>query len=57
MPCNLRKENMKITKARFMVYGYKPPSNSRMKKEISMDSISGYFEYTGRDEAKDIEKK
>ena len=48
---------MKITKARFMVYGYKPPSNSRMKKEISMDSISGYFEYTGRDEAKDIEKE
>ena len=47
---------MKITKARFMVNGYKPPSNSRMKKEVSMDSISGYFEYTGRDEAKDVEK-
>lgn len=39
-----------------MVNGYKPPSNSRMKKEVSMDSISGYFEYTGRDEAKDVEK-
>lgn len=48
---------MKITKARFMMNGYKPPSNSRMKKEISMDSISGYFEYTGRDEAKDVEKE
>ena len=45
---------MKITKARFMVYGCKPPSNSRMKKEISLDSISGYFEYTGREEAKDV---
>ena len=40
-----------------MMNGYKPPSNSRMKKEVSMDSISGYFEYTGRDEAKDIEKE
>ena len=48
---------MKITKARFMVYGCKPPSNSRMKKEISLDSISGYFEYTGREEAKDVEKE
>lgn len=48
---------MKITKARFMMSGYKPPSNSRMKKEVSMDSISGYFEYTGRDEAKDVEKE
>lgn len=48
---------MKITKARFMMNGYKPPSNSRMKKEVSMDSISGYFEYTGRDEAKDVEKE
>lgn len=48
---------MKITKARFMMNGYKPPSNSRMKKEISIDSISGYFEYTGRDEAKDVVKE
>ena len=40
-----------------MVYGCKPPSNSRMKKEISLDSISGYFEYTGREEAKDVEKE
>lgn len=48
---------MKITKARFMVYGCKPPSNSRMKKEISLDSISGYFEYTGREEAKDVKKE
>lgn len=40
-----------------MMNGYKPPSNSRMKKEVSMDSISGYFEYTGRDEAKDVEKE
>lgn len=57
MPCDLKKLNMKITKARFMMNGYKPPSNSRMKKEVSMDSISGYFEYTGRDEAKDVEKE
>ena len=28
-----------------------------MKKEISLDSISGYFEYTGREEAKDVEKE
>lgn len=48
---------MKITKARFMMNGYKPPSNSIMKKEISIDSISGYFEYTGRDEAKDVVKE
>lgn len=48
---------MKITKARFMICGYNPPSNSRMKKEISSESISGYFDYTGRDEAKDIEKE
>lgn len=47
---------MKITKARFMMNGYNPPANSRMKKEVSMDSISGYFEYTGRDEAKDVSK-
>lgn len=40
-----------------MMNGYKPPSNSRMKKEISIDSISGYFEYTGRDEAKDVVKE
>lgn len=48
---------MKITKARFMIYGYNPPSNSKMKKEISSESISGYFDYTGRDEAKDVEKE
>lgn len=48
---------MKITKARFMICGYNPPSNSRMKKEISSESISGYFDYTGRDEAKDVEKE
>ena len=48
---------MKITKARFMMNGYNPPSNSRMKNKVSMDSISGYFEYTGRDEAKDVEKE
>lgn len=40
-----------------MIYGYNPPSNSRMKKEISSDSISGYFDYTSRDEAKDVEKE
>lgn len=48
---------MKITKARFMINGYRPPANSKMRKEVSMDSISGYFEYTGRDEAKDVGKE
>ncbi len=40
-----------------MMYGYNPPSNSRMTKEITSKSISGYFDYTGREEAKDVDKE
>ena len=48
---------MKITKIRFFEYGQKPPKNSRFKDTISNETIGGYFDYTGREEAKDIDKE
>ena len=45
---------MKITKIRFFEYGQKPPKNSRFKDTISNETIGGYFDYTGREEAKEV---
>lgn len=47
---------MKITKIRFFEYGKAPPKNSRYKGKITNDTVGGYFDYTGRDEAKDADK-
>lgn len=47
---------MKITKIRFFEYGKDAPKNSRYKGKISNETISGYFDYTSRDEAKDDAK-
>ena len=48
---------MKITKIRFFEYGQKPPKNSRFKDTISSETVGGYFDYTGREEAKDVDKE
>ena len=48
---------MKITKIRFFEYGKDPPRNSRYHGKISNETVSGYFDYTGREEAKDVGKK
>lgn len=47
---------MKITKIRFFEYGKAPPKNSKYKGKITNDTVGGYFDYTGRDEAKDADK-
>lgn len=48
---------MKITKIRFFEYGQKPPKNSRFKDTISNETVGGYFDYTSREEAKDVDKE
>lgn len=48
---------MKITKIRFLEYGKDPPKNSRLKETISNETVGGYFDYTGREEAKDVDKE
>lgn len=48
---------MKITKIRFFEYGKEPPKNSRFKDTISNETVGGYFDYTGREEAKDVDKE
>lgn len=45
---------MKITKIRFFEYGKAPPKNSRYKGKITNDTVGGYFDYTGRMNAKKI---
>lgn len=48
---------MKITKVRFFEYGKLPPKNSRYQGTISDKTVAGYFDYTGREEAKDVAKE
>lgn len=48
---------VKIDKIRYFECGSPPPENSSFKDKMSADSLSGYSNYTGREDAKDDNKK
>lgn len=63
MPCDFIsggeqvKKSHVISKFRFLEYGQPAPKGSRFKGIISISSLIGWFQYTGRDNAADTKKE
>lgn len=53
----MNEKKIKIDKVRYFKCGSPPPENSSFKDKMSADSLAGYSNYTGREDAKDTDKK